>query len=245
MPPAPPGPFSHYLFTHPSAPTHDAMRCPATCNGLWEAAGQPGRRAHYNDTYWDFMLTRWPLLATWLEGGKAFVAPEQWPTLIQQVWDEHLWGRPPSPYQLALDFLPTADAVRRRSPLYHVEGRQHLAAVAHGWPVLPWEVERAAEALRELLSHKQFYIWARCPDLSSVPLPVERPRGKGNRGTTLDYLYKQESRNLLWTDPLAMGSTRLAWALPPLWTKEHLDRLPQIPWVPRSSRWPMVLPPGT
>ncbi len=178
-------PFVEYLLSHPMGPgllrhpsTNEIVPPPMLPIGLPVIGGKarpPGTVVGSRFRYWEEFARRFPLLREW-KATTAFMAPpDDWHPLLQGVW-QAVGIRPPTPKQFARGFVPHSKKVRRRktySPIYSIGDIKYLVAWAHGWPVLYWEIERAAAALTKLCRLPNFFIWAANIDLRPVPLARE------------------------------------------------------------------------
>lgn len=234
-------PEVQFLATHPLAVAHGGPRLPVTLAYFRTLRGLPVHvRCRLTPEAWQGLQAHWPAYRAWAEAGGP-VPPESWPPCLQAAWATALRGlRPPTPRQFAQDFTPLDKTTLYRSPLLRVFGVNELAASAVGFPLTPAELDRAVAALHKLATHRNFFIWAACLDLSTVPLPQKlakrRGAGKKKSRTTLDLFARLDMRGLLETNPLAVGSDSLRWALPDAVGIAQLERCQQRPWTHRSTK---------
>ena len=231
-------PLVAYLFGHPMGPgllrpplTNEQVPAPALPVGLPIIGGKArpsGTVVPSRFLYWEEFARRFPLLNEWRKSEVFLVPPDEWHPVLLRAWDS-IGISPPTPRQFARDFVPHTNSMRKRaslSQIYEVEDIPYLAAWSHGWPVLYWEVQRAASALIELGQLPNFYIWAANLDLRPVPLA---PEG-GNMFQRMALRARLEEAPL---DLYGLALNKAA-ANMPVGLLRGLAR--KAPWTSRSSR---------
>jgi len=246
-------PLAEYLLNHPLGPgllrhprTNETVPAPMLPVGLPIIGGKARPRGTVTASrflYWEEFAKRFPLLNEWRKSEAFLVPPEEWHPSLMRAW-QGMAIEPPTPRQFARGFVPHTSSLRKRkfrSPIYEVEDIKYLVAWAHGWPVLYWEIERAAAALTRIGKLPHFYIWAANIELRPVPLAEEG-------GSMFE---RMQLRAVLEDNPLGLYGRALRRATANMavgmlrglarkkkWTNRssRLDYISGAPYAPRTRR---------
>lgn len=246
-------PLVTYLFEHAMGPgllrhphTNEVVPPPMLPVGLPIIGGKArpkGTVIPSRFLYWEEFAKRFPLLDEWRKSEVFLVPPDEWHPVLMDAWSS-IGIDPPTPRQFARDFMPHTISMRKMeslSQIYRIEDIKYLAAWSHGWPVLYWEIQKAAGALRELGKLPNFFIWAANLDLRPVPLP--------EKGGTM--FQRMALRARLEDQPLDLYGVAMnkatanmsigmlkGLARKPVWTSRstRLDYISGKPYAPRKRR---------